>query len=327
MSASPRVWFVTGTSSGLGKAILETVLASGEYIAATSRNAAGLSKLQEKYPKQLLPVELDLTNQEDVASALRHVVQHFGRIDVVVNNAGTVVFGEVEGIPLADARYLFEVQFWGPVFVMREPTTFKAIENLKIARIFRQQETGGYLFNISAPGGYRSNPVMSYYQASKFALEGFTQAFFKEMDPSWNIKGAIIQPGGFESEWRGSSATTIPIHPAYDTPTNPAALFRQIVAADYPYLGSPSRMAEVRLVWHTTSDSQLQAIFKLASEPRLPFRIQLGTDSLFLIQSQAQETIRDTVKWAHVALSTDKEDMDGEAYVDILKASPSFRTD
>ncbi len=102
---------------------------------------------------------------------------------------------------------------------------------------------------------------MSYYQASKFgkrlvyvwlktynvlAIEGFTQAFFKEMDPAWNIKGAIIQPGGFESEWRGSSATTIPIHPAYDTPTNPAALFRQIVAADYPYLGSPSRMAEVR---------------------------------------------------------------------------------
>ncbi|KAF8920612.1 hypothetical protein CPB85DRAFT_496786 [Mucidula mucida] len=302
MSTTPRVWFVTGTSSGLGKAIVETVLASGEYIAATSRNASGLSKLQEKYPKQLLPVELDLTSQEDVASALRRIVQHFGRIDVVVNNAGTVVFGEVESVPLADARYLFEVQFWGPVFVMRE-----------IARIFREQETGGCLFNISAPGGYRSNPVMSYYQASKFAIEGFTQAFFKEMDPAWNIKGAIIQPGGFESEWRGSSATTIPIHPAYDTPTNPAALFRQIVAADYPYLGSPSRMAE--------------AIFKLASEPRLPFRIQLGTDSLFLIQSQAQETIRDAEKWAHVARSTDKADMDGEAYVAMLKASPSFRTD
>ncbi len=120
MSTTPRVWFVTGTSSGLGKAIVETVLASGEYIAATSRNASGLSKLQEKYPKQLLPVELDLTSQEDVASALRRIVQHFGRIDVVVNNAGTVVFGEVESVPLADARYLFEVQFWGPVFVMRE---------------------------------------------------------------------------------------------------------------------------------------------------------------------------------------------------------------
>ncbi|KAF9009203.1 NAD(P)-binding protein, partial [Hymenopellis radicata] len=122
-----RVWFVTGTSSGPGKAILETVLASGEYIAATSRNAAGLSKLQEKYPKELLPIELDLTScsssppqNSDVASALRHVVQHFGRIDVVVNNAGTVLFGEVEGIPLANARYLVKVQFWGPVFVMRE---------------------------------------------------------------------------------------------------------------------------------------------------------------------------------------------------------------
>ncbi len=115
-----RVWFVTGTSTGLGKAILERVLAAGERVAATSRNAAGLASLQERYPDQLLPLTLDLTNQEDVVETLNRVVKHFGRIDVVVNNAGYAIFGEVEGTALSDARQLFEVQFWGPVYIMKE---------------------------------------------------------------------------------------------------------------------------------------------------------------------------------------------------------------
>ncbi|KAF9008608.1 NAD(P)-binding protein [Hymenopellis radicata] len=297
-----RVWFVTSTSTGLGKAILERVLAAGERIAATSRNAAGLAPLQERYPDQLLPVTLDLTNQEDVVLVLNRVVQHFGRIDVVVNNAGYAIFGEIEGTPLSDARQLFDVQFWGPVYIMKE-----------IARIFREQKTGGYLFNISTAGGYSANALISYYTSSKFALEGFTQSFLKEMDPTWNIKGAIIEPGGFDSEWRGASANMLPIHPAYDYPTNPAAMFRELRKADFAHLGSSSRMAE--------------AIFKLSSEPKLPLRVQFGSDTLWLIKQQAQQTISHAEKWAHVARSTDKEGMDGEAYAAALAASPLFQYD
>ncbi|KAF8900203.1 hypothetical protein CPB85DRAFT_1439647 [Mucidula mucida] len=281
-----RVWFVTGTSTGLGKAILERVLAAGERVAATSRNAAGLASLQEQ-----------------VVETLNRVVKHFGRMDVVVNNAGYAIFGEVEGTALSDARQLFEVKFWGPVYIMKE-----------IARIFREQKTGGYLFNISTAGGYTANPLISYYNSSKFALEGFTQSFLKEMDPAWNIKGAIIQPGGFDSEWRGNSANILPVvHPAYDYPTNPAAMFRELGKADFAHLGSPNRMAE--------------ALFKLASEPKLPLRIQFGSDTLWLIKRQAQQTIAQAEKWAHVARSTDKEDMDGEAYAAALAASPIFQDD
>ncbi len=115
-----RVWFVTGTSTGLDKAILERVLAAGERVAATSRNAAGPASLEERYPDQFLPLPLDLTNQEDVVETLNRVVKRFGRIDVVVNNARYAIFGEVEGTALSDARQLFEVQFWGPVFIMKE---------------------------------------------------------------------------------------------------------------------------------------------------------------------------------------------------------------
>ncbi|KAF8883925.1 hypothetical protein CPB85DRAFT_1378186 [Mucidula mucida] len=256
-----RVWFVTGTSTGLDKAILERVLAAGERVAATSRNAAGLASLEERYPDQFLPLPLDLTNQEDVVETLNRVVKHFGRIDVVVNNARYAIFGEVEGTALSDARQLFEVQFWGPVFTMKET----------------------------------ANPLISYYNSSKFALEGFTQSFLKEMDPAWKIKDIL------------------PIHPAYDYPTNPAAMFRELGKADFAHLGSPNRMAE--------------ALFKLSSEPKLPLRIQFGSDTLWLIKRQAQQTIAQAEKWAHVARSTDKEDMDGEAYAAALAASPIFQDD
>jgi NAD(P)-dependent dehydrogenase (short-subunit alcohol dehydrogenase family) len=116
-----RVWFITGTSSGLGKALVETVLQSGERVVATSRNPSKLSYLSDKYPpSQLLLQPVDITKVESVKAALDKAVEKFGRVDVLVNNAGYALVGEVEGIPLEKAREIFEVQFWGTVITTKE---------------------------------------------------------------------------------------------------------------------------------------------------------------------------------------------------------------
>lgn len=130
------------------------------------------------------------------------------------------------------------------------------------------------------------------------------------MSPEWNITGAIIQPGGFDSEWKGASAKIIPPHPAYTHAGNPCAQFRRLHEAEFPFLGSATRMGE--------------ALYKLADEPKLPLRVQFGSESLFLVRSQAEKTIRDGEQFAAVSHSTNREDMDGEEYVKSLMASGNF---
>ncbi|KAK0237927.1 NAD(P)-binding protein [Armillaria nabsnona] len=303
MPNSSRVWLITGTSSGLGKAIVEAILAAGERVVATARKIEVLDYLKDKYlSTQLLVLPLDVTNEIQIKSAFERTIKQFGRLDVVVNNAGYAVFGEIEGIPEEDARKQFEVQFWGPVRIMKEA--------VKIFREGNPEGDGGRVFNVSSVGGYMANPTLAYYSSSKFALEAFTESFLKEMDPKWNIKGAIIEPGGFDSEWKGTSAHHIPPHLAYTDDTNPCHMFRKIHESDRPVLGSAARMG--------------RALYKLADEPELPLRIQFGSESLFLVKTQAQKTISDGEEWGHVSCSTDREDMNGEEYVKGLIASGNF---
>lgn len=121
MPNSSRVWLITGTSSGLGKSTVEAILAAGERVVATARKPEVLNHLKDKFPStQLLVLPLDVTNETQIKSAFERTIKQFGRLDVVVNNAGYAVFGEIEAIPEEDARKEFEVQFWGPVRIMKE---------------------------------------------------------------------------------------------------------------------------------------------------------------------------------------------------------------
>ncbi|KAF5389753.1 hypothetical protein D9757_006027 [Collybiopsis confluens] len=328
MSSPNRVWFITGSSSGLGKALTELLLANGERVVATCRNTAAHDNIVARYSAdQLLPYKLDVTKEADVKAALAAGVERFGRIDVVVNNAGIGLFGEMEAVPEEDARYIMELHYWGPVHVMKE-----------VARIFREVNPageGGRIFNISTVGGYRANPTLSYYSASKFALEGSTQAFLQEMHPSWNIKGCIIEPGGFRSGWAaGPNTKVIPPHPAYTDPTNAASLFRKF-HGDIPLLGDATKMgkAVIRLadlsmgvrspltgVWAGEGvekgvEEQRERFGSGGLPVELPLRVQLGSESLFLVTMQARNTIEDSAKWAWVSHSTNADDMDGQGYV------------
>ncbi|KAJ4484454.1 hypothetical protein C8R41DRAFT_921705 [Lentinula lateritia] len=325
MPSPNRVWFITGTSSGLGKALTDLLLANGERVVATCRNPATHDELSTRYKDQLLAYKLDVTKEDEIKSAFAAGVKRFGRIDVVVNNAGIGLFGEIEAVPEEDARHIMELQYWGPVHVMKEA-----------ARIFREVNpagAGGRLFNVSTVGGYRANPTLSYYSASKFALEASTQSFLQEMHPSWNIKGCILEPGGFRSEWSaGHNSKTIPPHPAYTDPSSPSSMFRQF-RDQIPRLGDPVKMAKavIRLadlsvgvrselpgLWIGEGVEKVVAEHSsaLPSSPiELPLRVQLGSESLFLVRMQAQNTLDDAKKWEWVSHSTNADDMDGESFV------------
>jgi NAD(P)-dependent dehydrogenase (short-subunit alcohol dehydrogenase family) len=292
MVADQRVWFITGASGGLGRALVEAVLESGECVVATARRISVLDGLKERYPSsQLLVVELDVSINEQIDRAFKILIDHFGRLDVVVNNAGYAVFGEIEGIPEEDARKEFDVQFWGPVYISKLTA--------KTVREVNKKGQGAIIFNVSSAGGYNANPGLAFYSASKFALEGFTESFSKEMLPEWNIKACILEPGGFETEWRNASVK-FDQHPAYaGNPANFRALRSSIAM-----LGDPAKGA--------------QAIVRLSNEPKLPMRVPLGSDSLAIVKTKAQIVIRDAEKYAEISRMSDKDGMDGVAYGDMI---------
>ena len=194
---------VTGTSTGLGRAITELVLEKGEVVVATARRPETLDDLAQKYPaERLLTLRLDVTQPQQVADAFNKTKERFGRIDVVVNNAGIANAGELEGIEEAEARSLFETNFWGAVDVTKEAVRF-----------FRETNppgVGGRLLQMSSYLGLVGMPGCAFYSAAKFgefahyiqvagqainrrspipiALEGTTEALAGELDPEWNIK-------------------------------------------------------------------------------------------------------------------------------------------
>ncbi|KAM5542030.1 hypothetical protein V8D89_004340 [Ganoderma adspersum] len=268
-----RVWFITGSNQGLGRALLEAVLASGERVVATTRKPEALSELSQQYPStQLLIVPLDVTNEEQIKVAFAATKEHFRRLDVVVNNAGYGIQGEIEGTPEAEARKIVETLFWGAVHVTKEA--------IPLLRDLNPPGHGGRILNITSVGGYIGNATRAYYCAGKFALEGFTEAFTKEMVPEWNIRGVIIQPGGFRTEWGRSSMVALPLPPQYDRPDAP----------------SPRKAA--------------LAIMQIASLPDPPLRIQLGTDAVLSVRRKALQTVADTEKYEELAHSTNADGVD-----------------
>ncbi|CDO77053.1 hypothetical protein BN946_scf184455.g3 [Trametes cinnabarina] len=277
-----RVWLITGASSGIGHATTQEVLAVGERVAATTRRASSLSSLTEAYDaSSLLVIEYNPGDPTQPADDLiTHVASYFGRLDVVVNNAGYGLNSVVEGTSDADARALFEVNFWGAVRISRAA--------VKYFREHNPPEQGGRILNISSVGGFISNPTLAFYSASKFALEGFSEGLNKELNPDWNIKIIVIQPGGVRTLWASGNMAVNPLPPAYDGPDSVVSRFRAIVRGTTP-IGDPSKGTS-------------------AANP--PQRLPLGPDARFVIQSKINEIQRELDDWQELELSTAADDAD-----------------
>ena len=192
MSDAP-VWFITGCSTGFGRELAALLLAQGKRVAVTARNPADVQDLVDGRGDQALALTLDVTKPEQVAAAAEAALAHFGRVDVLVNNAGIGYFAAVEESEEAEVRRMFEINFWG----------LAAMTNALLPAM--RARRSGHVVNISSVGGLRAFPALGYYNASKFAVEGLSEALSLELAPL-GIGVTIVEPSGFRTDWAGRSA-------------------------------------------------------------------------------------------------------------------------
>ncbi|KAG1747596.1 hypothetical protein EDB19DRAFT_276332 [Suillus lakei] len=186
--STPRVWLITGSSSGFGRAMVEEVLRNGEIAVATLRKPSVLDDLAAQYPRtQLLVLPLDVTNEAQVKSAFVQAKVAFGHVDVVYNNAGQVLYQELEGMPLDRARTLMDVNFWGAVTV--------SLEAVRFFREVNPKGAGGMLVQVSSMAATTGIPTSGFYSTTKAALDSFTEVLAQEVLPAWNIRFVNVHPG------------------------------------------------------------------------------------------------------------------------------------
>lgn len=190
------VWFVTGASKGLGLSLVKKLLSQGHSVAATSRNADELQKAVGAASEAFLPLSMQLLDEANVAKGIQQAVAKFGRIDVVVNNAGYGMIGALEELSDAEARANFDVNVFGSLNVIRQVLPY-----------LRQQQSG-HIFNIASIGGFSGAfPGFGIYCATKFAMSGFTEALAQEVAP-FGIKATLVSPGYFRTNFLSTSLST-----------------------------------------------------------------------------------------------------------------------
>ncbi|MFJ3672562.1 oxidoreductase [Streptomyces sp. NPDC090106] len=248
---SRKTWLITGASSGLGKALAEHVLAQGDQVVATASSTKATTELASRYPQTALAVKLDVTDAEDRVAAVRAAEERFGGIDILVNNAAIDFVGALEEQEESDYRRLFEVNFFGAVALTRQ-----VLPGMRARR-------SGIVVNVSSMDGLASLPANGYYSSSKFALEGFTEALWQEIEPI-GLRAMIIQPGSFRT---GIENRTKVSGDAIDDYAATAGAFRAMMGGLTPEMfpGDPERAAE--------------AIVQAVNAPEPAHWVVLGSDA------------------------------------------------
>lgn len=183
-----KIWFITGTSRGFGREWAVAALERGDKVAATARDTSSLDDLVERYGDAILPIELDVTDRDADFAAVARAHDHFGRLDVVVNNAGYGLFGFVEEVSESEARAQIETNVFGALWVTQA------------ALPYLREQRSGHIVQVSSIGGISAFPNVGLYHASKWALEGFSQSLAQEVE-SFGIHVTLIEPGGFSTDW------------------------------------------------------------------------------------------------------------------------------
>ncbi|WP_020524652.1 oxidoreductase [Catelliglobosispora koreensis] len=272
------VWFVTGASRGLGAQIVREALSRGHQVIATARDAASVLKAYPQAPDTLLAVAADVTSQEQLNAAVEAGVAAFGRIDVVVNNAGYGLVGAVEEVSDKAARELFDVNVFGVLNTLRA-----------VLPVLRAQRSG-HVLNISSVGGFATAPAVGLYGASKFALEGISEALHGELAPL-GVRVTIVEPGGFRTDFlNGSSLQVEPVSIA-DYAAGAGPVREALSTNDGRQAGDPVKAA--------------RAMVDITEVPSPPLRLQLGADAVARIEGKLELVQRELDEWRHVALSTD----------------------
>jgi NAD(P)-dependent dehydrogenase (short-subunit alcohol dehydrogenase family) len=266
-----KVWFITGTSKGFGRVWAEAALARGDRVAATARDVKTLAPLVERYGDTVAAISLDVTDKAAVGVAVSEAHARFGRLDVVVNNAGYGLFGTIEEVSEAEARAQLETNLFGALWVTQAALP-----------IMRAQGSG-HIIQVSSIGGVNAFPTVGLYHASKWGLEGFSQSLATEV-ASFGIKVTIVEPGGYATEWGGASAKRATAMPEYDAARAAIAAFRSNSIPGDPDATGP-------------------AILEVVDAEDPPLRIFFGSTGLPMTRAEYGKRIATWEKWNDVSVA------------------------
>ena len=272
-----NVWFISGCSTGFGRALSLELLAQGYQVVVTARKVADIADILAIDEANTLGLALDVTVPEQVTAAVQGAIAHFGRIDVLVNNAGIGYFGAVEESEEAEVRRMFEINVFGLARLTQEVLPFM------------RKQRSGHILNVASIGGLRSFPGVGFYNATKYAVDGLSEALYKEVSPL-GIKVTVICPSGFRTDWAGRSAknTAISID---DYATTAQKNMGDIRAISGNQAGDPVKAAKAMIMVTETENP--------------PLRLLLGAAALKGARLKLEELRNDFETWADVSEGAD----------------------
>ncbi|SKC83940.1 oxidoreductase [Ohtaekwangia koreensis] len=271
-----KVWFITGSSRGLGRSLTEAVLNSGDNVAATARKPEALDDLLKKFPDQILPIALEVTDKTQIQSAVVKAVQHFGSIDVLVNNAGFGIMGAAEAFTDEQVRSQLETNLYAPIEVTR------------VVLPYMRRQRSGHILQISSVGGRVGTAGLTIYQTAKFGLGGFTEALAREVAPL-GIKVTSVEPGGFRTDWAGASMSFAPSVEGYESTVGARVKFLE--SGEFIPMGDPDKAAHVMI--------------ELVLHPEPPIHLVLGSEAAEILRQADDRRQNEFEKWLPVTISTD----------------------
>lgn len=275
-----RVWFITGCSSGFGRALAETVLEQGEIVVLTARNPQQIKDLTASFPDRTLAVQLDVTKPEEVREAVKQAIANFGRIDVLVNNAGCEVAGVIEEVPDKEVRREFETNFFG------------VLEVLRAVLPHMRQQRSGHILNFSSIACFDAGAGGGIYGSSKLALEGISGSLAGEVAP-FGIKVTIVEPGGFQTDFfnRSYVLTETKIEDYKPLIDEISQKVQDIQNLTLKLPGNPKKAA--------------LAIIKVVDSDNPPIRLALGVDTVETVEAALEFMKSELDAWREVSMSTD----------------------
>jgi NAD(P)-dependent dehydrogenase (short-subunit alcohol dehydrogenase family) len=278
MAQSPqRVWFITGASTGFGRQLAEQTLRAGHKVIATARKPEQIANLGYHYSDRCLVLPLDVTNQDQIDSVVTQALARFGRVDVLVNNAGYGVAGAIEEVSEAEYMPMFETNVFGL---------------LRVTRAFLPQlrkQRSGHILNLSSIGGLVASPGMGYYNATKFAVEGLSEALAAEVAP-FGIRVTIIEPGPFRTDFLGRSGVVAKDRIA-DYDATAGNMRKYFAENDGKQKGDPVRA--------------VHAMMQVVESPNPPLRLLLGASALHRLRSKLGNWEKEIAEWEQVAVGAD----------------------
>lgn len=274
-----KVWFITGASKGLGLSLVKKLLARGNKVAATSRFLPALKRAVNNDTDNFLPMEVDLSNESNIKAAIKKTVDRFGRLDVVVNNAGFGQFGTIEELTDKETRANFEVNVFGMLNVIRN-----ALPQMR-------SQHSGHIFNLSSIGGFVSNNSgWGVYSATKFAVAGLSEALQSDVK-AFGIKVTVVYPGLLRTDFLGADSLKTPAHPMHEYNEARNAQEIYVHALHHHQPGNPDMVAV--------------GLIEVANAPTPPLHLFLGSDSYDMVRAKISMIQMDLEEWKGVTLITD----------------------